>query len=81
MARKFEPRRGCWKFVDIIDVSGADKESKDGLPVFGTSETKMNCGTWNQQRSRVRYRAVKILLNSLVREPHTACAFQFLGTT
>ena len=44
MARKFEPRRGCWKFVDIIEVSGTDKESKDGavFPVFDTSETKTN---------------------------------------
>jgi len=46
MARKFDPRRGCWKLVDIIEDSGTDKESKDGavLPVFDTSETKMNCG-------------------------------------
>jgi len=46
MTRKFEPRRGCWKLVEIIDVSSTDKVSKDvvGFPVFGTSETKMNCG-------------------------------------
>ena len=44
MARKFDPRSGCWKLVDIIEDSGTDKESKDGAapPVFGTSETKMN---------------------------------------
>jgi len=44
MARKFEPRSGCWKLVDIIEHSGTDKESKDGavFPVFETSETKMN---------------------------------------
>ena len=45
-ARKFDPRSGCWKLVVIIEDSGTDKESKDGavLPVFDTSETKMNCG-------------------------------------
>jgi len=46
IARKFEPRSGCWKLVDTIEVSGTDKDSKDGavLFVFDTSETKMNFG-------------------------------------
>jgi len=44
IVRKFEPRSGCWKLDDIIEDSGTDNELKDGavLPVFDTSETKMN---------------------------------------
>lgn len=54
MARKFEPRSGCWKLVDIIEHSGTDKESKDGavFPVFETSETKMNCGGVEREISK-----------------------------
>ena len=45
IARKFEPRSGCWKLVDSVEVSGTDKDSNAGavLPAFATSETKMNC--------------------------------------
>ena len=54
MTRKFDPRSGCWKFVDIIEDSGTDKDSKDGatLPVFETSETKINCGGGGRGVSR-----------------------------
>jgi len=54
MARKFDPRSGCWKLVDIIEDSGTDKESKDGavLPVFDTSETNTNCGGEVQEISK-----------------------------
>lgn len=54
MARKFEPRSGCWKLVDTIEVSGTDKDSKDGavLPVFDTSETKMNFGSVKNEISK-----------------------------
>lgn len=83
--RKFEPRSGCWKLVDIIEVSGTDKESKDGavLPVFDKSETKTNYGGVgrDQQGSNIRHGAVDGLLNSLVREPYPAGALWFLGTT
>ena len=51
MARKFELRSGCWKPVDIIEVSGTDKESKDGA-VFGASETKTNYGSVGQEISK-----------------------------
>jgi hypothetical protein len=85
MARKFEPRSGCWKLVDIIEDSGTDKDSKDGavLPVFDTSETKMNCGGAEHEISKDPTYATRrsdVLLNSLVCEPHPAGALQFLGT-
>jgi hypothetical protein len=56
MARKFDPRSGCWKFVETIKESGTDKESKDGavLPVFDTSDTKMNCGGENMRSAKIR---------------------------
>jgi len=56
-ARKFEPRSGCWKFVDIIEVSGTDKESKDGavFPAFDASETKTNCSGVEEEISKIRH--------------------------
>lgn len=85
MARKFDPRSGCWKLVDIIEDSGTDKDSKDGavLPVFDTSETKMNCGDGGHEISKdptTRHETVDVPLNSLVCEPYSAGALQFLGT-
>ena len=85
MARKFDPRSGCWKLVDIIEDSGTDKDSKAGavLPVFDTSETKMNCGGGGHEISKdptTRHEKADVLLNSLVCEPYSAGALQFLGT-
>lgn len=81
MTRKLEPMRGCWKFVDIIEDSGMDRDSKDGavLPDFEASETKMNCGVGGTRLLKIQC-AVDVLLNSLVCEPCLASALEFLGT-
>lgn len=86
-ARKFEPRSGCWKFVDIIEVSGTDKESKDGaiFPAFDTSETKTNCSGVEEEISKdptyIPCEAVDSSLNSLICEPHPPGTLHFLSTT
>ena len=57
MTRKFEPRSGCWKLVDIIEDNGTDRDSKAGafLPVFVVSEMKMNCEVENRRSTEIQH--------------------------